>query len=295
VFLSNDFSLAGNQRYPRIAANSGNPIVVWQDDRSFIGNTVTSDKNIFMQKFDGTTGAPQWPAASTQGGYSSPYTVMDIRVDTFGGGTGTHYSGKPAIGGVSGLLGDNTTRVFIGYEDNRNDTGAASGECGVTNTSSQVRVCGQSYDIGEYNINQSTNWTVYFYASAAATLTLNTDITEWDGTQIAKASSSSTWSSCSPACPSMQTVTFTSGGAPAPPSDTTGNITMRRLQVRFTWSSGTVTISYDNTGFDSRLSTGTIVPENALFLGLVIPALPPAVGWMVRKKRKNNEAERKSQ
>jgi len=286
MLLSHDFGLTGNQRYPRIAVDSGNPYVVWEDDRSFIGTTVTSDKNIFLQKFDGTTGSPLWPAASTGAGYSSPYAIMDIRADTFGGGTGSHYSGRPSLGGITGLLADNTRRIVIGFEDNRNDTGAASGECGVSNTSSLVRVCGQSYDVNEYNINQSTDWTVYFYTSAAANLTINTDITEWDGTQIAKPSANATWSSCSPACPSMQSTTFTSGGSPAPPSDTVGNITMRRLQVRFTWNSGTVTISYDNTGFDSRLSTGTIVPENALFLGLLIPGLPPAVGYWVRRRRR---------
>ncbi|OGY17694.1 MAG: hypothetical protein A2786_05810, partial [Candidatus Chisholmbacteria bacterium RIFCSPHIGHO2_01_FULL_52_32] len=264
MMLSHDFGLAGNQWYPKIAVDSGNPYVVWEDDRSFIGNTVTSDKNIFMQKFDGTTGAPQWPAATTGGGYTSPYTVMDIRADTLAGGTGTHYSGRPSLGGITGTLGDQTKRIVIGFEDNRNDTGAAAGECGVSNTSSQVRVCGQSLNINEVNVPQTTSWAVKFYASAAATLTVNTDITEWDGTQVAKASASQTWSACSPACPSLQTVTFTTGGANAPPSDTVGNMTMRRHRVRFTWSSGTVTISYDNTGVESRLEAGALGSQDPI-------------------------------
>lgn len=82
MLLSHDFALRGDQRYPRIAADSGNPYVVWEDDRSFVGDTVTSDKNVFMQKFDGSTGSPQWPAATTGVGYTSPYAVMDIRTDT---------------------------------------------------------------------------------------------------------------------------------------------------------------------------------------------------------------------
>ena len=284
MLVSHSSGLGGHQTSPKVTANSGNPIVVWQDTRSFVGTTLTSDQNVFMQKLSGSSGRPQWPAATTGGSYSAPYAVTDIRVDSLAGGTGTHYSGKPAVGGVTGSLADGTIRVYLGYEDNRNDAGAASGECGVSNSTSLVRVCGQSYDVNEININQSSSWTVYFYASAAAGLTVNTDIMEWDGTQIAKASANSTWSSCSPACPSMQTVTFTSGGSPAPPSDTTGNISMRRLQVRFTWSSGTVTISYDNSGFDSRLATGTIVPENSLILGLVIPVLPPMVGYWRRRR-----------
>ena len=258
LMLSHDFALSGNQRYPRIAVDSGNPYVVWEDDRSFVGNTVTSDKNVFMQKFDGTTGAPQWPAASTGVGYTSPYAVMDIRADTFGGGTGSHYSGRPSLGGITGTLGDQTKRMVIGFEDNRNDTGAAAGECGVSNTTSLVRVCGQSLNINEVNVPQTTSWVVKFKANQAATLTVNTDITEWDGTQVAKASASQTWGpTCDGGdCTVLQTVTFTTGGANAPPSDTVGNLTMRRHRVRFTWSVGSVTISYDNTGVESRLEVG---------------------------------------
>ena len=267
MMLSHDFGLAGNQRYPRIAVDSGNPYVVWEDDRSFVGNTVTSDKNVFMQKFDGTTGAPLWPAASTGGGYTSPYTVMDIRADTLTGGTGTHYSGRPSLGGITGILGDLTKRIVIGFEDNRNDTGAAAGECGVSNTSSLVRVCGQSLNINEVNVPQTTSWVVKFKANQAATLTVNTDITEWDGTQVAKASASQTWGpTCDGGdCTVLQTVTFTTGGANGPPSDTVGNMTMRRHRARLTWSAGSVIISYDNTGVNaSRLETGALGSQDPI-------------------------------
>jgi hypothetical protein len=182
---------------------------------------------------------------------------MDVRADTLAGGTGTHYSGKPAIGGVTDTLSDGTKRVVVGYEDNRTDASAASGACGYSNSTSQVRVCGQSYNVNEVNGDQTGDWTVRFKANQAATLTVNADLVEWDGTQIAKNSSSQTWNACDTNCSELQTISYPhNDGTDPPPSDTVGNVTMRRYRVRLTWVSGSVIVSYDDTGVDSRLEVG---------------------------------------
>jgi len=299
MMLSHDYGLKGDQTNPKIVVDGGvNPIVVWQDTRSFIGNTVTTDTNVFMQKFN-SIGEPQWPSAVTTGSYTSPYTVMDIRADTYGtmfsqsgmGGTGTHYSGKPSIGVTQGLS-DNTRRLIVAFEDNRNDTTTVPvSSCGYNNTSTLTQACAQSYDLNEYNINQLTSWNVYFHANNQANLDLAVKITEWDGTQIASQSGNKVWSSCSPACPSQQTVTFTTGATnyPNPPSDLVGNVTMRRLMVTFTRTLGQTVISYDNSPagtYDSRLTTGTIVPEKSIILSLVIPFLPPVIYYLLKRRRK---------
>jgi N-acetylneuraminic acid mutarotase len=259
--LSHDFGLAGDQTHPEVVTDGTDIYATWQDNRSFAGTSTTTDSNVFMQKFD-TNGEPQWPAASTTGGYTSPYNVSDVRVDTYANGKGTHYSGTPSLGGITGTLGDSTKRIVIAYEDNSNVTGAASGDCGYTNTNSEVRICGQSYDVNEQNMTQTTGWDVHFHASSPSSpdIDVYTDITEWDGEQAAKSTSAQNWGpTCSPACPSIQTESFAT-----PPSSTVGNVTMRRLKVRFVRNSGSVTISYDDTTYESRLDIGDSGDQDAI-------------------------------
>ncbi|MDP3955255.1 MAG: hypothetical protein Q8Q15_02745, partial [bacterium] len=77
-----------------------------------------------------------------------------------------------------------------------------------------------------------------------------------------------------------------------------GNLTMRRMIVTFTRTSGAATIYYDNsngtcwgtgTDCDSRLSTGAVVPEKTLIFVFVIPFLPPLVKWYNARRRRKVE------
>ncbi|MDZ4246389.1 MAG: hypothetical protein U1D67_04625, partial [Dehalococcoidia bacterium] len=281
MMLSHDFGMKGDQIYPKLATSGTNTYAVWLDNRSAVSNTVTSDSNIFMQQFD-TNGLPQWPASTYQAGYGTPYTAMDIRADTYAGAWGTHYSGKPAIGGIFNHS-DGSVPLTLAWEDNR-----TSGD--------PMDIFSQAYDTTEQDISKSTSWTVYFDVNQVATLAVKVGIMEWDGTTPVLESGANTWNSCSPACPSEQSSVFPTGGSPAPPSDTIGNISMRRLIVEFTRTNGSATIYYDNstddscgTGqdCDSRLGTGgDVVPERVLFLGLIIPFLPPVIRWYNRRRRR---------
>jgi N-acetylneuraminic acid mutarotase len=277
--LSHDFGLAGDQEKPQIATSSASSdfYVVWEDNRAATTSaTITEaeiNKNIYMQKFDGSTGSPQWPAAETTGTYTSPYSVSDVRVDTHPGGT--QYSGKPVIGGIYTHPTDNTETMVIGWEDNRNAS------------TDLMDVYAQTYDLAEYNIAQDTNWLVYFYVDSAssADLDVGVDIMESDGMRVASASAEQNWTTAT----GMQTKTFATGSYPNPPSDEVGNVTMRRLRVTFTRNSGSVTIEYDDelpTDKRSRLTTGDIVPEKNLVLAMIMPFLPPVVRWYRRRKKK---------
>ena len=265
ILLSHDSSLSADKAYAKISLDSGNPVIAWADKRPNTGNfsesTLSTDWNVYMQKFDATTGAPQWPSASTTGGYTSPYSVMDIRVDTSAGIYGTHYSGKPAVG-ITDTLGS-SKRVVVGFEDNRSVTGASSGYCGYSNTSEQVRICAQSYDIAQQSIEQDLSWGVNFFASATSTPAINVQVAvaEHDGFQIEEISNAQSWTGCTGDCsvtPEEQKVSFTSGRINPPPSDIIGNMTFRRYLVKFTRTGGSATISYDNTGVNSRLSLETL-------------------------------------
>ena len=300
--LSHDFALKGDQTYPQVTLDADNlPYVVWQDTRSFVDNTITTDSNIFMQKYD-ANGVPQWPVGDTAvtiGGteYTSAYSVMDVRVDTFadsataGGGTGTHYSGRPRVGAPTGMLsGDSTKRMPIVWEDNRNNgTNVSVTSCGRSNSSNLVNVCSQSYDISDYGIAQATDWDVFFFANNASTPTIgvNAGMYEWDATQIVEEDTAQSWTACSPACltdPVEQNITFAT-----PPSDTHGIVTMRRLGVKFDRTGGSFDLSYDNTGVNSRLGTGDIVPERSILLSLVIPFLPPLIYYWVKRRQRRTE------
>src|SRR3989344_447887 len=308
--LSHDFALKGDQTYPAVTLDGDNlPYVVWQDTRSFVDNTITTDSNVFMQKFT-ANGVPQWPAGTspvTIGGtqYTAPYSVMDIRVDTYlkaldgqtaNGGTGTHYSGRPRTGVVTGLISDNTRRIAVAFEDNRNDgTTVDTTSCGRANSSVLVNVCAQSYDVADYGIGNDltpdNDWDVFFFTSDGTTpdLSVYPDIMEWDGTQAAILGAKQTWTDCTGNCTNgtgvMQTLTWVSTSGTPPPSDTVELVTFRRLRVRFLRNAGNVTIEYDNTGVESRLATGDVVPERSIILSLVIPFLPPLIYWWLRRRK----------
>ncbi|MDO8657225.1 MAG: hypothetical protein Q7K55_00685, partial [Candidatus Levybacteria bacterium] len=295
--LSHDFAIHGDQTMPQIVNDGTSPIAVWADTRPMVestGTNISTDSNIFMQKFSASTGEPLWPSGATTGVYTSPYVVMDTRADTYWGSTGTQYSGRPRVGGIATNMADNSKKMVIGFEDSRYDSIAPASGCGNGNTNSLIQVCSQSYDVSEYNMNQSTNWAVIFHASSATTpnIKIYTDIMEWDGTTIASTSGGFVqWTACDPSCPSAQTATFLTGTSPInPPSDVVGNVSMRRLRVRFSRVSGSVTITYDGTngdGQDSRLTTGTVVPEKTLILGLIIPFLPPVMYRMMRRRKRD--------
>jgi hypothetical protein len=177
--------------------------------------------------------------------------VMDVRADTYAGGTGTHYSGKPVIGGI-----DSSQNMYLMWEDSRSG-GASSGDCGYSNAENLVRACGQKYSILEQNYKMDGDWAVKIYVDNGADspqLTVNTALAEWDGVQMAKESSSQTWTWSADS--QLDSILFESEGTYPPPTDTVGNVTMRRLMVKLTHSQGSVDILYDNTGFDSRLEAG---------------------------------------
>ena len=147
----------------------------------------------------------------------------------------------------------------MAWEDNRDVSGAAAGECGVSNTSDLVRVCGQSFAVDEQNYVMDGDWTVKFFVDQATDLDISTAIAEWDGYQLAKESASRNWTTCDGGdCGAVQTASFPNADPTYdPPSDTVGNVTMRRLMVKFEYNSGAgTTISYDNSGVDSRLEAG---------------------------------------
>ncbi|MDZ4247617.1 MAG: hypothetical protein U1D67_10945, partial [Dehalococcoidia bacterium] len=48
MMMSHNFGMKGDQMYPKLAVSGTNTYAVWQDNRSAIGNTITSDNNIFM-------------------------------------------------------------------------------------------------------------------------------------------------------------------------------------------------------------------------------------------------------
>jgi hypothetical protein len=64
---------------------------------------------------------------------------------------------------------------------------------------------------------------------------------------------------------------------------------MRRLMVTLTRTAGQTVISYDNTNYESRLGTGTIVPEKSIILGLIIPMLPPVVYYLTKRRKRRRE------
>jgi hypothetical protein len=156
---------------------------------------------------------------------------------------------------------------------------------------SELTLIPQTYDLAEYNIAQDTNWLVYFYvnSSSSPNVDVGVDIMESDGLRVASASAEQNWTELDTG---MRSLTFTTGSYPNPPSDEVGNVTMRRLRVTFTRNSGSVTIEYDfNNGVDkrSRLTTGDIVPEKNLVLGMIVPFLPPVVRWYRKKKKKKKQ------
>src|SRR3989344_7582257 len=122
--------------------------------------------------------------------------------------------------------------------------------------------------------------------SGSITVNVKPGMYEWDGTQVVEEETAQSWSSCAPACPDMQTFTFIT-----PPSDTHGIVTMRRLGVKFDYSSGagSVDLKYDNTTENSRLGTGDIVPERSILLSLVIPFLPPLIYYWVKRRQRRTE------
>jgi hypothetical protein len=168
--------------------------------------------------------------------------------------------------------------MVIGWEDNRNAS------------TDLMDVYAQTYDLAEYNIAQDTTWSVYFYTSGLSSpdIDVGVDIVESDGMRVASSSGKINWTTGT----GMQQEDFTTGSYPNPPSDEVGNVTMRRLRVTFTRNSGTVTIWYDDelpTDMRSRLTTGDIVPEKNLVLGMIVPFLPPVVRWYRKKKRKKKQ------
>jgi len=146
-------------------------------------------------------------------------------------------------------------------------------------------IYGQKYDLSTYTIGEN-DWTVYLEIAAGSSgnIDLNTHITEWDG--VEKASSGTEKTNQAVSAGTENSWTFAEASSQNPQET---DITMRRLMVEVEYTSGTgITINYGGSAAasaDSRLTTGTVIPERGIpliFLALFLPRIIQE--WERRRK-----------
>ncbi len=254
---SDDSSVNYDQTEPKIGADTANAYsyVAWNDDRVTSPSDTTGEMNIYMQKLDGG-GNPVWPNGLGENG---SYNVRDTRVDTTRGSLNTSVQTGVAI--AKSVFTNTATDVPIqlAWTDTRDGTPTSS-------------IYGQSYNTRNYSMS-STTWTAYYYITGSPTnansIKVQVGTTESDGETVSYTSAESTYTG--DGTNGQKSTVFSN----LPPTNDT-SLTHRRLILKFTRSTGSMTISYNGGAgvADTRLEVGTIVPERSLMLVLIIPALP---------------------